>query len=297
MTATYVYDEPQSMYLSAASNLMNQNTSKERDAETGLDYFGARYYSGAQGRFTSSDPVIVTPARIIDPQRFNLFSYARNNPFLFIDPTGEDIEFVNDTEEGRDAAFASITQNLSSDEATNIGMRKKKKGKGYEAYILDEKAFGKSASIGYKRLTGLIKDHSVVADVGLVGGGFTATYEGIGQVSSWGDWAVTFGPLPGSNHAGVLVTQGNLPGGVQVWNGNQAVQGPEPDYVAMWHELVGETRKYRTAFQNLRKDPVLDSKTIIEIENECRAFHGMDPRTGSGHGNITIVITSKGQVK
>jgi hypothetical protein len=31
-------------------------TGKERDNETGLDYFGARYFSGAQGRFTSPDP-------------------------------------------------------------------------------------------------------------------------------------------------------------------------------------------------------------------------------------------------
>jgi RHS repeat-associated protein len=30
------------------------STGKERDAETGLDYFGARYYSGAQARFTSA---------------------------------------------------------------------------------------------------------------------------------------------------------------------------------------------------------------------------------------------------
>ncbi|PYP85422.1 MAG: hypothetical protein DMF61_16295 [Blastocatellia bacterium AA13] len=32
-------------------------TQKERDAESGLDYFLARYYSSAQGRFTSVDPV------------------------------------------------------------------------------------------------------------------------------------------------------------------------------------------------------------------------------------------------
>jgi RHS repeat-associated protein len=38
----------------------NQFTGKERDAETGLDYFLARYYSGAQGRFTSTDPIIVS---------------------------------------------------------------------------------------------------------------------------------------------------------------------------------------------------------------------------------------------
>jgi hypothetical protein len=37
------------MFLSAAYNLMNQFTSKERDAETVLDFFLARYYSEAQG--------------------------------------------------------------------------------------------------------------------------------------------------------------------------------------------------------------------------------------------------------
>jgi RHS repeat-associated protein len=34
-------------------------TGKERDAETGLDYFGARYFSGAQGRFSSPDEPLV----------------------------------------------------------------------------------------------------------------------------------------------------------------------------------------------------------------------------------------------
>lgn len=63
---------------------------KERDAETGLDYFGARYFSGAQGRFTSADPIFVTSARLRDPQMFNLYGYSRNNPFRFFDPTGLD---------------------------------------------------------------------------------------------------------------------------------------------------------------------------------------------------------------
>jgi hypothetical protein len=39
MTTTYVYDESQPMHFSTAFNLMNQFTSKERDVETGLDYF------------------------------------------------------------------------------------------------------------------------------------------------------------------------------------------------------------------------------------------------------------------
>jgi len=61
-------------------------------AETGLDYFGARYFSGAQGRFTSPDwsakPQPVPYARLEDPQTLNLYSYVRNNPLSRIDPDG-----------------------------------------------------------------------------------------------------------------------------------------------------------------------------------------------------------------
>jgi RHS repeat-associated protein len=59
-------------------------TGKERDAETGLDYFGARYMSSAQGRFTSPDwsatPQAVPYADLTDPQTLNLYAYVRNNP-------------------------------------------------------------------------------------------------------------------------------------------------------------------------------------------------------------------------
>ena len=67
-------------------------TGKERDAETGLDYFGARYFSGAQGRFTSPDwsasPQPVPYADLGDPQSLNLYGYVRNNPLSLTDPTG-----------------------------------------------------------------------------------------------------------------------------------------------------------------------------------------------------------------
>jgi RHS repeat-associated protein len=63
-------------------------TGKERDYETGLDYFGARYFSGAQGRFTSPDPVMLTATRLLDPQGLNLYSYTRNRPTIAIDDGG-----------------------------------------------------------------------------------------------------------------------------------------------------------------------------------------------------------------
>jgi len=63
-------------------------TGKERDAETGLDYFEARYLSGAQGRFTSADPLGAAAGKEGDPQSWNLYAYARNNPLLYVDPDG-----------------------------------------------------------------------------------------------------------------------------------------------------------------------------------------------------------------
>jgi RHS repeat-associated protein len=62
---------------------------KERDAESGLDYFGARYYDKAQYRFISADPVINTDQYILNPQRMHLFSYCMNNPTSFLDPDGK----------------------------------------------------------------------------------------------------------------------------------------------------------------------------------------------------------------
>jgi len=65
-----------------------QFDSHERDGETGLDFMQARYYSSLQGRFTSADPINITAMRMLDPQQFNLYSYVRNNPLSYTDPTG-----------------------------------------------------------------------------------------------------------------------------------------------------------------------------------------------------------------
>jgi RHS repeat-associated protein len=63
-------------------------TGKERDSETGLDYFGARYFSSAQGRFTSPDKPFADQ-HIANPQSWNLYSYTLNNPLRWVDSDGE----------------------------------------------------------------------------------------------------------------------------------------------------------------------------------------------------------------
>jgi RHS repeat-associated protein len=62
-------------------------TLKERDNETGLDFFEARYYASTQGRFTSVDPE-QAGARNDDPQSWNGYAYARNSPLVYSDPDG-----------------------------------------------------------------------------------------------------------------------------------------------------------------------------------------------------------------
>jgi RHS repeat-associated protein len=72
--------------------LLQKFTSKERDIETGLDYFLARYYSATQGRFTSADPIFISRRRLLDPQAINLYAYVRNNPLAYFDPNGEEFK-------------------------------------------------------------------------------------------------------------------------------------------------------------------------------------------------------------
>ncbi|HEX6715743.1 MAG TPA: RHS repeat-associated core domain-containing protein [Pyrinomonadaceae bacterium] len=93
-----------------ADGIRQQFTSKERDIETGLDYFGARYFASTQGRFTSPDPFSIIQLRqrasndektrsafmqfIGDPRRWNRFAYAINSPLVFTDKTGLDIMVI-----------------------------------------------------------------------------------------------------------------------------------------------------------------------------------------------------------
>jgi RHS repeat-associated protein len=65
-------------------------TGKERDAETGLDYFGARYFSSAQGRFTTPDPLMAS-AKASNPQTWNRYAYTLNNPLRYVDPDGMEV--------------------------------------------------------------------------------------------------------------------------------------------------------------------------------------------------------------
>ncbi|MDP9268027.1 MAG: polymorphic toxin type 24 domain-containing protein [Acidobacteriota bacterium] len=67
-------------------------TGKERDAESGLDYFGARYYASAAARWLSPDwaakATAVPYADFGNPQSLNLYGYVGNNPLAHADSDG-----------------------------------------------------------------------------------------------------------------------------------------------------------------------------------------------------------------
>jgi len=63
-------------------------TGKERDGESGLDYFGARYYGSSLGRFASPDPMAASAHPAV-PLSWNRYAYGLDNPLRFLDVEGK----------------------------------------------------------------------------------------------------------------------------------------------------------------------------------------------------------------
>ena len=106
-----------------------QFTLKERDIETGLDYFLARYYSSTQGRFTSPDEFKGGPeelfgdvdphdplfyADIAEPQSLNKYHYALNNPLRYIDPDGHQTTTADSIKQGAADFITGVGRGISS---------------------------------------------------------------------------------------------------------------------------------------------------------------------------------------
>jgi RHS repeat-associated protein len=63
-------------------------TGKERDTESGLDYFGGRYLSSGLGRWMTTDKDFTLKRILPNPQKWNRYAYVLNNPLVLFDPDG-----------------------------------------------------------------------------------------------------------------------------------------------------------------------------------------------------------------
>jgi RHS repeat-associated protein len=87
----------------SSDGIRQKFTGYERDNETGLDFAQARMYSSKLGRFSTTDPILMTESRKFNPQEINLYVYVRNNPLSLIDPFGEEIDFAGKNKKEREA--------------------------------------------------------------------------------------------------------------------------------------------------------------------------------------------------
>lgn len=119
-------------------------TQKEQDVETGLDYFGSRYYSSTQGRFTGADEVW-KDSHVGDPQSWNKYAYVRNNPLKYIDPNGEKADVTIETDEEHKKGKITVTATIALWTSNKSGLTQEQLQKAAQEYKANiEKAWSGS---------------------------------------------------------------------------------------------------------------------------------------------------------
>jgi RHS repeat-associated protein len=229
-------------------------TSKERDAETGLDYFGARYMSSAQGRFTSPDPLMAS-AKASNPQTWNRYSYTLNNPLRFVDPDGLDVP----EDCARDANCTIVVKvNVIYDKTANRGRGLTAEQK--SAFTSDQiaraqKAYGTS---------------NIKLDVSYTAGTYTVDSRGESHFTGLSADALNIMVSTGtpSGKAGASSLAGGMP--LTVININEANVYDIPLHTnttehELAHQFLGDPfRENEHSIGTFIREEVIDSKVLIQ---------------------------------
>jgi RHS repeat-associated protein len=95
------------VFVSRSVSVPHKFTGKERDSESGLDEFGARYYASSAARFMTPDwaekPIDVPYANFDNLQSLNLYSYVNSNPTATRDPDGHETQDTLDPQAVQEA--------------------------------------------------------------------------------------------------------------------------------------------------------------------------------------------------
>jgi RHS repeat-associated protein len=257
------------------SRVRSRCTGKERDSETGLDYFGARYYASNMGRFMSPDwSIKVTPipyAKLSDPQSLNLYTYVLNNPLSRRDADGHYVELTGD-----DAARKKQLDALKASVGAKAG-----------AYLYDNTVDGKhyvgvlsggqdgkgpsfnDINAAANKLGGVIADTNRGASIQFVSPGTSISGVRVGSIDQGMSPAVT---TSNSKSAQIYVTSGpvgTMPGNYQS-NGRDAVPSLA-DIIS--HEFGHVDSSWYHSGLDTNGD-------AVRMENQTRQSEGEPTRTG-----------------
>ena len=140
------------------------------DKSTGLNYLNARHYNSAKGRFLSEDPVFweINPEYLIDPQQWNSYSYALNNPIGNIDSDGKKVYAVAKAIEAK-ASGTHVFLFITPDNPSDFGM---KEGSGWTlgGYMGDD--------------GNLIKATNAPSDISVIQNGYSMPKQQRGEMKS-----------------------------------------------------------------------------------------------------------------
>ena len=186
-------------------------TGKERDSDSGNDYFGARYYTAAYGRFLSADPLL-NSGRPSNPQSWNRYSYGFNNPLSVVDPTG----------------LYNLPANCLQDiECSKIAAQLKSGLEALNKALDDPKIAGKLGSEAVARLSeglaafGTENDgNNVNVQLGAVNGGAMQTDPKFDGSNSYSGFTVTIDPNKAGNGDAVGLAINADHEGQHIWDFN-----------------------------------------------------------------------------
>jgi RHS repeat-associated protein len=144
----------------------SRSTNKERDTESGNDYFGARYYASSMGRFMSPDWSAkfepVPYAKLDNPQSLNLYAYVLNRPLTGVDPDGHGCK---DTPQLCKAVLDAMSKGMEAGEAMRSSAQQFANHVGSYFYATGFKGSGDEIKVGVKDVVTLEAGHKEGTEV------------------------------------------------------------------------------------------------------------------------------------